>query len=274
MPARSSDPHDYQTVGRAVAAMPKDFPPGSHVPPHRHPRAQLLYAVAGIMRVSTPEGSWVVPPHRAVWIPPETEHEITMSGAVAMRTLYIDPRASSGSPARCTVLAVPPLLRELILAAMQEPVEYPSGSRGDAIAALLLHEINAVEAEPLHLPLPRHPRLAAVCRRVVERIGGDETLDALARDAGLSTRTLARLFQRETGMSFLAWRQQARLAEALTRLASGQPSTLVAQDVGYASPSAFAAMFRRMLGTTPARYFGRTEPTAATTAAPKDDRSS
>ncbi len=255
MSGRSIDPADYQAVARPVAAMPKDFPAGSHVPLHRHARAQLLYAARGVMCVSTPDGAWVVPPHRAVWIPPETEHEIRMSGEVAMRTLYIDPRASPGLPARCTVLEVSPLLRELILAAMGEPLEYPHHSRGEAIATLVLHEIAAVEAEPLHLPMPRDPRLAAICRRVVERIGADETLDELARDAGLSTRTLARLFQRETGMNFLAWRQQARLAEALTRLAAGQPSTVVAQDIGYASPSAFSAMFSRMLGTTPARYF-------------------
>ncbi len=254
---RSTDPADYQSVATPVAAMPKDFAAGHHILPHRHLRAQLLHAASGVMRVSTLIGTWAVPPQRAVWIPPGTEHEIRMAGPVAMRTLYIDPGAAPDLPAICTALDVSPLLRELILAAMTEPVEYAPGSHGEAIARLLLQEIAAVRAVPLHLPMPRDKRLVAVCRRVEAAPGATPGLDDLARDAGLSTRTLARLFQRETGMSFLAWRQQARLADALARLAAGQPSTTVARDLGYASPSAFAAMFRRTLGTTPGRHFAR-----------------
>jgi AraC-like DNA-binding protein len=81
------------------------------------------------------------------------------------------------------------------------------------------------------------------------------TLAAWARPAGASVRTLARLFTRETGMGFRGWRQQVRLLRALERLAAGEAVTTVALDLGYDSPSAFVAMFRRALGTTPGRYF-------------------
>lgn len=254
---RSTNPEDYQRVARPVAAMPKDFPAGHHIPPHRHERAQLVYAVRGVMRVTTSEGTWIVPPQRALWVPPQTEHQIRMIGPVAMRTLYIAARQAARArlPKQCQVIEVSDLLRALILAAMEEPVEYPPGSRGAAIAALLLHEISAVPALPLHLPMPQEKRLQAVCRRVLDDLGRDLPLEDLARDAGMSSRTLARLFLSETGMGFLAWRQQARLAEALARLSRNEPVALIAADLGYASAAAFTAMFRRSLGTTPSRYF-------------------
>ncbi|HEX6956345.1 MAG TPA: helix-turn-helix transcriptional regulator [Ferrovibrio sp.] len=257
MSARSTNAEDYQRIRPAVAAMPKDFAPGETVRPHRHERAQLLFAVRGVMQVTTPVGTWIVPPQRAVWVPPATEHALRMIGAVAMRTLYIAPAAAAGLPAQCQVIEVSPLLRELILAAMEEPVDYPPGSRGALIAQLLLHEIEGVGALPLHLPMPQEQRLRRVCRLVLERIGADLGLETLAAEAGMSSRSLARLFLRETGMGFQAWRQQARLAEALKRLSEGQPVALVAADLGYASPAAFTAMFRRSFGTTPSRYFAQ-----------------
>jgi AraC-like DNA-binding protein len=208
-----------------------------------------------VMRVSTGQGTWVVPPQRALWIPPSVEHEIRMSGAVAMRTLYIAPETGANLPTDCRVIEVSDLLRALILAAMEEPVDYVGGSRGEAIAQLLLHELRGVAIVPLHLPLPQDARLQSICRRVQAHLCDDIDIETLARDAGMSSRSLARLFQRETGMGFLAWRQQARLAEALTQLSTGKAVALVANDLGYASPAAFTAMFRRSLGTTPGKYF-------------------
>lgn len=255
--ARSTNAEDYQRVARPVAAMPKDFPHGTHIPPHRHERGQVIYATTGVMRVSTEHGTWVVPPQRALWIPPGVAHEIRMSGAVAMRTLYIAADTAVALPTACQVIEVSDLLRALILAAMEEPVDYAAGSRGEAIAQLLLHELRGVAVVPLHLPLPQDGRLQAVCRQVMERLGAETDIETLARTAGMSSRSLARLFQRETGMGFLAWRQQARLAEALAQLSSGKPVALVARDLGYASPAAFTAMFRRSLGTTPGKYFSK-----------------
>src|SRR5258708_3183438 len=102
--------------------MAKAFPDGFRVAPHRHLRAQLVYAVTGMMRVASAGGAWIVPPLRAVWIPPETEHEIRMVGAVAMRTLYIAPDAAPWLPAGCAVVEVSGLFRELILGMAADPV--------------------------------------------------------------------------------------------------------------------------------------------------------
>jgi AraC-like DNA-binding protein len=253
---RSTDPRTYQHSPHRVAAMAKDFSAGHVIPAHSHARAQLVHAVAGVMRVTTEDGTWVVPTNRALWIPAGAVHAIRMYGPVAMRTLYIDPAAALSLPARCGVVEVPGLLRELILAATgQAPDEPDPSGRHGLIEALILSELVTVPSVPLHVPMPRDKRLAAICAALIEAPDRADTLDQWAVRVGASRRTIARRFRAETGMSFAAWRQQLRLVEALSRLAAGEPVIVVAQDLGYDSPSAFAAMFRRSLGCAPSRYF-------------------
>jgi len=259
MTPRSTNREDYQRVPRPVAAMGKDFPSGHIIPPHTHPRAQLIYAAEGVMRVVTSEGAWVVPPHRAVWLPAGIEHEVHMHGDVAMRTLYVDPRAAPASLTGCAVIEVSTLLRALILRAVEEPIEYDERGAMGHVAALILEELAHGTPVPFHIPLPRDPRLLALCRALLEEPGAIATLDTWAERVGASSRTLARLFRRETSLGFNAWRQQVRLAEAVGRLARREPVTLIAEELGYSSPSAFSAMFHRALGATPRQYLDRIE---------------
>ncbi len=253
--ARSTNPADYQRVPRPVAAMAKDFPDGYHNPRHSHERAQLVFAAHGAMLVSTSAGSWAVPPQRAVWMPAGVTHEIRMVGAVAMRTLYIRQDAAARLPAGVRVLAVSPLLRELILRACALPIAYDEDGPAGRIMAMILDEIAALPTVALDLPLPRDARLGRICRALSAELGATRTLSDWGRDAGASPRTLARLFVKETGLTFAAWRQQARLLAATAMLAAGEPITRIALELGYESPSAFTAMFKRALGAPPSHYF-------------------
>src|ERR1700758_312939 len=99
----------------AMTTLTRDYPAGYVIPLHFHDRDQLVYASRGVMTVRTGSGTWVVPPHRAVWIPTQIPHTITMSGLVAMRTLYLKPRLAKGLPRDCCVINVSTLLKELIL---------------------------------------------------------------------------------------------------------------------------------------------------------------
>lgn len=251
---KSTNPMDYQTIPRPVAAMPKDFASGETIPPHRHRRAQLIYAATGVMRVKTPAGLFVVPPLRALWVPPEVEHSLRMEGAVAMRTLYIEPAAARAMPKGCAVIEVRPLLRALILAAMDVPVEYDLKGRGGLVMRLILDELRAAPRLPLSVPMPSDRRLTRLCGSLLKHPDSDATLDHWAEHVGASARTLARLFRRETGLSFVEWRAQARLVEALSLLSSGKPVGQIARKLGYRSASAFSQMFRRALGRTPREY--------------------
>ncbi|MBV8650867.1 MAG: helix-turn-helix transcriptional regulator, partial [Alphaproteobacteria bacterium] len=218
LPRRSTDPVEYHNLAAPVGARASEYVNGSKVAPHYHTRAQLIFAASGMMRVATPVGAWIVPPLRAVWIPPGIEHEIWMVGAVAMRSLFVAPETAASLPVECGVIEVSPLLRALILSAAEEAPEEGGdadavpGERARLIMSLILCELRRAASVPLCVPLPREPRLLALCRALLENPAANDTLEMWAARSGASSRTLVRLFRRETGLSFGAWRQQARLA--------------------------------------------------------------
>ena len=254
---RNTRVDDYEDVPRDVVAIGNDYPAQKEVPPHRHRRGQLIYAADGVITVITPASSWVVPPERAVWIPPGLSHAVRMGGRTAIRSVYVrEPAArAAGLPLQCRVVAVSPLLRALLLEAVDLPPLYALEGREGRIMALLLDEIRALPALPLNTPLPRDRRLAQLCRRILAAPTLALSIDEAVSTIGLSRRSFTRLFRAQTGMSFAAWRQQACLLAALRRLAEGEPVTTVAMELGYNSSSAFTAVFRRALGVPPSRYF-------------------
>lgn len=252
--ARSSDHRDYQRVPRVVTAMARDEVHGVSVAPHSHERAQLLCATAGLMRVQTDAGVWILPPRRALWIPPGVVHHWYSLGKVTMRTIYVEANAAKALGDGCRVIEVSPLLRELILALLAEPIEYPIPGRGEHLAMLILSELAAAETVPMAIPWPRDRRLVAVCAAIMDDPGSSKNIEQWADEVGASARTLIRLFPKETGLHYRQWLQQVHLAEAFGRLAQGQAVGEIAAALGYASPSAFSAMFRRILGKTPQHY--------------------
>ncbi|MEQ1866018.1 MAG: helix-turn-helix transcriptional regulator [Micropepsaceae bacterium] len=259
--ARSTKSVDYQKVARPVAALVDEYPSGFVDPKHSHQRAQLIFATSGVMTITTDEASFVIPPQRALWIPPNLEHEAVCRGPVSLKTLYIDMAARPNLPKACRAIEVSSLLRELIVEATQIPIEYDESGRDGRIMNLILDEITATTPARLHVPMPSDARLARACKAILANPADTKTLDDLARSINMGRRTFTRLFRHQTGMSFAAWRQHVRLMEALARLATGQRVTNVAFDIGYNSPSAFTAMFRRTFGVSPSHYFeGMEEP--------------
>lgn len=257
-PHRSTRGDDYQAVPRPVAAMARDLPPEYEIPWHSHPRFQLVYGAQGVMSVDTrgeKQGeTWVVPPQRAVWMPPGIEHRILTSGQVKFRTLYVAPEAAKAMPQSCVAFAITPLLRELILRATELPVEYDEGGSAGRIMQLILDELASLVSLPYNLPMPASKVLSRICRALIDNPNDRVTIEALGSRHGTTTRTLARGFRRETGMSFSEWRRRARLLRALAWIAEGRAILAVALDLGYASPSAFSAMFKREFGLPPSQY--------------------
>jgi AraC-like DNA-binding protein len=225
------------------------------IAPHAHEWHQLIYASEGVMWVHTAHGDWVVPPNRAVWVPAGVEHGIEMTGKVFVQTIYLAADISGDLPRQCCAVNVSPLLRELIIHTVKLGMldaNIPSRAR---LIDFLKDQLSVLPATGLQLPLPSDVR----AKRAVDwlRAHPDDPglIKAVARRVATSARTLERVFQKETGMTFGKWRQQLRLLQAMRLLAAGRPVTVVALDVGYESPSAFIAMFKRTMGTTPHRYF-------------------
>ncbi|MGO4810273.1 helix-turn-helix domain-containing protein [Cupriavidus sp. 2MCAB6] len=260
-PPKSTNPLDYQHGARPAAVMPKEFPDGVVVAAHRHERAQLIYAVAGVVEVTAGQSLWLVPPQRALWMPAGVQHGMRARGMVSLRTLYIRPEACpAATPALPQLVNVSPLLRELMLRAAALPLGPAGTAREDRLLGVLLDELAWSPEQPLCLPASQDRRLARICGALRENPADARTLAEWAREVGASSRTLARLFVAGTGISFVHWRQQARLLYALPRLAAGEPVATIAADLGYDTAGAFATMFRRYTGTTPSQYARMSDP--------------
>ena len=246
-PQLGEDNHDLHSLQR-------DYPRGTHIEPHAHAWAQVLYAVEGVMWVEVEHEALVVPPLRAVWLPPGTMHSIKMMGVVRMRNLYLHPEAVTSLSKRGEVVEVSPLLRQLIVVTAEEGMQR-SREYLDAVHRLVVLELAAAKHSMLRIALPVGPdrRLDTVCRAVIDNPSLNMNIEYYAEQAGASVRTLARLFKQELGMGFAEWRRQVQLAIATSRLAEGQSVSTIARSLGYL-PSSFSDMFRRELGVTPAAY--------------------
>ncbi len=239
----------------AVFGMAEEPEPGFFIPPHKHDTPQLIYASEGVMTVETDDGAWVVPPERAVWVPVHVTHSIRMTGSVRMRTLYFEPAAAPLRREHCCVIQVSDLLRACIARFFQYSATWPEGGIEDRLVAVLFDELQVAPTAPLHLPMPRDARLLGVAVAFRDDTSLRRTVGDWARSAGTSERTFERLWSAEVGMTFGRWQKQARLLRSLEVLASEKSVTAAALEVGFETPSAFVAMFRRAMGTTPARYF-------------------
>jgi AraC-like DNA-binding protein len=237
--------------GFDVRSLALTYRGGARIHEHGHGWGQLVYASAGVMRVETEAEQWIVPPTRAIWLPARLTHRIACSGDLALRTLYIAgirSRALSEAP---TVFEVAPLLRELILHILAIGMLAPERPEHDRLAGLLIDLLLAARPLDLVLPLPRDPR---ALRLVSALSDTDGDLARLAARSGASLRTLQRLFPQETGLTIEAWRQKARLIDAVAALSEGATVTQAALDCGYQSLGAFIAAFSRQFGITPGRF--------------------
>lgn len=243
-------------IPRPIVAIGNDYADGQVIAPHRHRRGQLISGASGMVVLSTADGAWVMPPQRGMWIPPLTEHHVRMVGPVSMQSLYVEPGAVSGMPGECQVVAISRFMRGLITEALGVPLEYDLEGRAGALMRLLEFEMQHMQALPLSLHYPAHGPLATLCRRFVKRPDIHAKINDWAAVLGVSRRSFTRLFRRETGQSFVAWRQQACLLSAMPRLAAGEEVTTVAMDLGYENPAAFTLMFRKAFGLPPFAYLG------------------
>jgi AraC-like DNA-binding protein len=244
---------DVLSCDRPVMALQDEYPAGFVDPMHSHEHVQILYASAGVMSVRTPATSFVIPPQRAVWLPAGMKHEVACRGPVSLRTQYLP--VGRGEEGRdCRVFEVSNLVKSLILEVVDFPPLYDIDGREGRIIDLLLREIALMPNAPYQVSMPGDPRLLRVCNAILADPSDPRDIDEWADLAAMGRRTFTRTFKNETGMGLAVWRQQVRLMEALSLLAAGASITQVTYEVGYDSPSGFAAMFRRAFGVPPSQY--------------------
>jgi len=242
-----------------VAAQHTDGGVGANKAPHFHPEGQMYVPVQGVIMVEANGNRQVLPPGRLGWIPPNVVHHASAHGntlkpGLAGFTIHIAPSLCDGFPQQAVVLHMSDLARTLL----ERMACWPGGTPSDAAARrmmnVFLDEMRAAHADPLHLTMPRHPRLVQMAAAIAADPADETDLDAWADQLGWSRRSLTRHFRNETGMSVVEWRQVARLQKGMALLNGGASVTSVAISLGYDSVSSFIALFRRILGTTPAQF--------------------
>lgn len=223
-------------------------------PIHQHRKGQLVMALRGGVMCEVPGAMWMVPPQHGVWIPGGMPHSNRVTSNARICFLFVEPGAAP-MPDKCCTLAISPMTRELIQHVADQGLNYPREGPTARVAAVLLEQLALAPIEQLHLPVSDHPRIRRITAALAADPADRRTLAAWAQMLAMSERSLARLVQRETGLTFGRWRQQLHLIVALRELASGATVQQVAGDLGYDSVTAFITMFKKALGQPPAQYF-------------------
>lgn len=224
---------------------------------HYHDVGQLLYAISGTMRVFTPDNIVLLPPTMALWLPPNLHHRIEAVTSIEMRIIFCRPDTLPINDAKGRILAVSPLLRELILAIISPSMSSVSKPRHIALYDLFSTELAESPEVPLSLPMPWDERIRSMADEASANPGEISSISAWAATAPASRKTVERIFLRQTGLTPSQWLKQARLITAVAALAEGHSVSSVALDLGYATPSSFTYMFRQALGVSPSDFSRR-----------------
>lgn len=237
-----------------VQTLARNYVDGETVGKHCHKDGQFIHATEGVMEIRTPTRLWLVPPQRGLWLPPRLPHALRARGTVALRTVYITvDKEISGLGEQPSGFMVSAFLREIILKSLLSDVieDHPRFHR---LAAVLLDELSHLTPDLASLAMPVDKRLAVACGEIISSPAINPGMEALSQRAGASVRTLTRLAKKEFGCSLSVWRQQALILMAVPKIIAGEQVTSIAETLGYETPSAFAAMFRRIMGVTPGNY--------------------
>jgi AraC-like DNA-binding protein/quercetin dioxygenase-like cupin family protein len=236
--------------GTSVTTLAREYRAGHRIGEHAHGSHQLIYATRGVMRVSSVQRQWTVPPQFCLWIPARVPHRIDMLRSVSMRTLYLDP-ATVSVARECAVLHVRPLLRELIVEIVERRKLGSRDAVERAFCTVLIAELKRASTVAVRVDLPKDRRASRVAQAVLADPASHALISSLCRSAGISVRTLQRTFRKEIGIDLESWRRQVRLMCGVELLTAGHTVKEVAARVGYQQPSAFVTLFRRTFGSTP-----------------------
>lgn len=224
---------------------------------HSHTEAQLCGLDAGLAIMETDKGSWLCPPGRCIWVPSGTVHSLRSCGKISGWMLYMNAEQSHALPSQPSVLALTPLLKQLVQRVVAWVAHPEMGAAKQRLIEVLKDEILDASQVALNLPIPHDPALKRLAERLALGFEDGSNLSRLAHESGVSERSLFRNFQQETGMSPGQWRRQAQVLRSLELLADGRSVTQTSLEVGYESIGAFIRAFRRVVGETPATYAKR-----------------
>ncbi|MBV1908810.1 MAG: helix-turn-helix transcriptional regulator [Kangiellaceae bacterium] len=243
---------------RPILARVSEMPANYLVEAHQHLWGQLVYSSRGIMKVEVPGANFIIPPERAIWVPCSTLHTVSTKFGLSFRSLYVDNLYSTRLPQVPTAINVNKLLRELILNITLWPDDYVLTQKKSRHIQFLLDQIEDAIQVPLSLTMPTDRRVLKITDFICEMPSDNTTLQQWSKSVGATPRTINRIFQKETQMGFIEWRQRLRLLYSFERIEKGDKISSLALDLGYDSSSAFITMFKKHMKVSPKQYFKST----------------
>ncbi|WP_428239545.1 AraC family transcriptional regulator [Gynuella sp.] len=218
---------------------------------HSHDAGQLTQVNQGVLLIETSHGRWLIPCGRVGWIPPRQRHTAFSRTAISGHSIYLHPKLCLQMPDTPCVLEMTDLGATILGRLFTQPENNHIQS---ALMEVLMNELNAAEQEPWQLPIPQDARLQKLTMLILKDVSNDRTIADWSNEIGMSTRSLSRRFSEETGMTFVRWRQLARLLQAMEWLQMGRSVEWVAQACGYSNTSAFITVFKQYMGNTPGKW--------------------
>lgn len=238
----------------AITVVNRSIEQHSRVKKHRHTWGQFIYAHAGVMLVETEVDRLLIPPEQGVWVTPEVEHQVSAITDVELTSFYFGSEVIEALPTQCCVLRVNSFLSSLIYEARNTAPDYQWDDADGLLLRLIVSKLSDAQIAMHNVPLPKDARLLKMLAMLLENPAINLSLEAWGSELGASTRTLSRLFKRETGLSYVEWKNRLKIQIAISQMAKGESISNVSMLLGYNSHSAFSHMFKQITGMTPSFY--------------------
>ncbi|MCE0494896.1 AraC family transcriptional regulator [Vibrio salinus] len=251
-----SGPGHIDDPSRLIIVHGKQFDSGELTrPAHSHPRAQLVWSNQGIMKVTVPGAKWLVPTSHAIWVPGGIEHEMSANTKISTCFIFVDQNACHSMPDQCSVLHMTKLMQQLLIHFLNlSESDVPEEQRLQHLSLVILDELAQLSETPLDLPAGYSERFKQITTHLMQNKSGSFTLSQIADNFAIGSRTLERLFKKETGLTFSEWIHKMKFIQAIELLNENKSSIEIAATLGYRSTSAFIAAFKKRFGTTPQEY--------------------
>ncbi|AZA83637.1 AraC family transcriptional regulator [Chryseobacterium lactis] len=225
---------------------------------HQHQKGQLVYVESGFQYITIQERIYLLPQNHAVWIPPDVIHKTNShSEKIKLMIMFADVEKKESFYHEVNVFSVPPVLKEMIKYAEKWSKLLTKDHDENVFLKALFNELpRFVEHSlKLHICLPKDKRLTGVIEYLHDHYHTEIKMEDLGETALLSSRSLERIFKKETGLTLSKYQQVLRIIKSL-ELLSLKDLTIseTAYEVGYKSVQAYTRSFQSVMQFRPTDF--------------------
>ncbi|MFM2485575.1 AraC family transcriptional regulator [Celerinatantimonas yamalensis] len=215
---------------------------------HQHPQGQLIWMRRGMLSGQTAHQHWLIQTNMLIWIPPMISHKAQNHQSATLGVLYLPTEMTSTWPAQVRLVDASLLAIGIFDKLLQK--KPASAHTQHLLIDLLCDELKQAPPSDNQLPLPSDPRLKKITDALILSPALRQNLTQWGKQVGASSRTLARLFVKETGLSYRVWQHRLRRVETLSGLRDGLTQEQLTEHLGFSSVDAFSHWVKRIFQTT------------------------